>query len=103
VGPRAGPDDVEKRKFLTIPGLKLRPLGRPARSQSLYRHEIRPKIFEANSQYQITCEFIQLFKWRNVLMNSDRLRPLVYALISYCLCSECMAVISCPFAYVSRH
>jgi hypothetical protein len=29
--------DVEKRKFLTIPALELRPLGRPARSQSLYR------------------------------------------------------------------
>jgi hypothetical protein len=37
VGPRAGLDDVEKRNFLTLPGLELRPLGRPARSQSLYR------------------------------------------------------------------
>jgi hypothetical protein len=37
VGPRAGLDDVEKRKFLTLPVLELRPLGRPARSQSLYR------------------------------------------------------------------
>jgi hypothetical protein len=37
VDPRAGLDDVEKRKFLTLPGLKLRPLERPARSQSLYR------------------------------------------------------------------
>jgi hypothetical protein len=37
VDPRAGLDDVEKRKFLTLPGLDLRPLGRPARSQSLYR------------------------------------------------------------------
>jgi hypothetical protein len=34
---RAGLDDVEKRKFLTLPGLELRPLGRPARTQSLYR------------------------------------------------------------------
>jgi hypothetical protein len=34
---RAGLDDVEKRKFLNLPGLELRPLGRPARSQSLYR------------------------------------------------------------------
>jgi hypothetical protein len=33
---RAGLDDV-KRKFLTVLGLELRPLGRPARSQSLYR------------------------------------------------------------------
>jgi hypothetical protein len=37
VNPRASPDDVEKRKFLTLLGLKLRPLSRPARSQSLYR------------------------------------------------------------------
>jgi hypothetical protein len=34
---RAGLDDVERRKFLTLPGLELRPLGRPARSQSLCR------------------------------------------------------------------
>jgi hypothetical protein len=37
VDPRAGLDDLEKRKFLTLEGLELRPLGRPARSQSLYR------------------------------------------------------------------
>jgi hypothetical protein len=36
VDPRAGLDDVEKRKFLTLLGLELRPLSRPARSQSLY-------------------------------------------------------------------
>ena len=29
--------DVEERKFLTLPGLELRALGRPAHSQSLYR------------------------------------------------------------------
>jgi hypothetical protein len=33
----AGLDDMEKRKFLTLPGLDLRPLGRPACIQSLYR------------------------------------------------------------------
>jgi hypothetical protein len=32
---RAYLDDVEKRKFLTLPGLELRPLCRPAHSQSL--------------------------------------------------------------------
>jgi hypothetical protein len=32
---RASMDDVEKRKFLTLPGLELRTLGRPARSQPL--------------------------------------------------------------------
>jgi hypothetical protein len=36
VDPRAGLDDVEKRKFLTLSGLELRLLGRPARSQSLF-------------------------------------------------------------------
>jgi hypothetical protein len=34
---RAGLDDFEKRKFLTLPGRKLGPLGRPACRQSLYR------------------------------------------------------------------
>jgi hypothetical protein len=37
VDPRAGLDDVEKRQFLTLPGLELQPLGHPACSQSLYR------------------------------------------------------------------
>jgi hypothetical protein len=34
---RADLDDVKKRKFLILPGLELRTLGCPARSQSLYR------------------------------------------------------------------
>jgi hypothetical protein len=33
--PRVGLDDVEKRKFLTLPGLELRSLGRPALSQCM--------------------------------------------------------------------
>jgi hypothetical protein len=37
VDPRAGLDDMEKRKFLTLPGLELRSLDRPSHSQSLYR------------------------------------------------------------------
>jgi hypothetical protein len=32
VDPRAGFEHVQNRKFLTLPGLELRPLGRPARS-----------------------------------------------------------------------
>jgi hypothetical protein len=35
VDPRAGLNDVEKRIFLTLPGLELRPLGHPACSQLL--------------------------------------------------------------------
>jgi hypothetical protein len=37
VDPRVGVDDLEMRKFLTLPGLELWPLSRPARSQFLYR------------------------------------------------------------------
>jgi hypothetical protein len=42
--PRASLDDVEKRQFLTLLELELRPLGRPARSQSLYRLPIPASI-----------------------------------------------------------
>jgi hypothetical protein len=45
VDPRTGLDDVEKRKFLTLPGLELRSLGRPARSQSLYRLRYPGSLF----------------------------------------------------------
>jgi hypothetical protein len=37
VGPRASLDYTKKRKFLTLPGLKLQPLSCPAHSQSLYQ------------------------------------------------------------------
>jgi hypothetical protein len=37
VDPRAGLDDMENIKFLALTVLELRPLGCPARSQSLYR------------------------------------------------------------------
>jgi hypothetical protein len=51
VGPRTDLDYVEKRKFLTLPGLEIRPLCRPARSQSAYRYAIpaprlRPKAIK---------------------------------------------------------
>jgi hypothetical protein len=46
VDPRVGLEYVEKRKFLTLPGLELRPLGRPARSQSLYRVRYLESYFE---------------------------------------------------------
>jgi hypothetical protein len=41
VGPRAGLDVMGKGKFLTLPGLELRPLDRLARSQSLNRLRYR--------------------------------------------------------------
>jgi hypothetical protein len=49
VNPRAGLDDLEKTKLLTLPGLELRPPSHPARSlsrsQSLYRLGCRFLVF----------------------------------------------------------
>jgi hypothetical protein len=42
-GPRGGLDDVERRKILPLPGLELRPLGRPTRSQSFYWRRVMVK------------------------------------------------------------
>jgi hypothetical protein len=41
VGPRAGLDNMEERKFLTLQGLELQFLCRPSRSQSQYRLSFR--------------------------------------------------------------
>jgi hypothetical protein len=51
VSPRTGLDDVEVRTFLTLPGLELRPVGRPAQSQSLYRLHYPGSIFFVNIWY----------------------------------------------------
>jgi hypothetical protein len=48
VAPRAGLD-VEKRNIFTLSGLKLRTLGRPARSQSLYRLYVFRMVLTINS------------------------------------------------------
>jgi hypothetical protein len=40
MNPRAGLDDVEKRKFFTLLELELRPLGLPARSQSPHKEVV---------------------------------------------------------------
>jgi hypothetical protein len=37
VDPRTGMDDVEMRQNLSLPGIELRPIGRPAHSRSVYR------------------------------------------------------------------
>jgi hypothetical protein len=52
--PRAGLDDVEKRKFLPLQELQLRPLGRPARR--LYRLRC-PSCFSLNSGLR-NCSFL---------------------------------------------
>jgi hypothetical protein len=53
MGPSAGLDDVEKRKFLTLREFELRPLGRPARSQSLYRLGYPGVYYETLEKYCI--------------------------------------------------
>jgi hypothetical protein len=67
VEPRVDVDDVEKRKFLTPPGLELRPLGRPARSQSLYRLGVNfiQELNHANIDLILYC--IQCRSWCHIL------------------------------------
>jgi hypothetical protein len=49
----AGLDDVEKRTLLTLPGLEIRALACPARSQSLYR--LRYPGFEYGNNIMFNC------------------------------------------------
>jgi hypothetical protein len=54
--PRAGLDDVEKNKFLTLPGRELRPLGCAACSQTIpTRYPGSPFMF--NSQLNLRNRF----------------------------------------------
>jgi hypothetical protein len=48
VGLRTGLDGVERRKILPLPGLELRPLGLPDRSQSLYRLHYPGSLLNVN-------------------------------------------------------
>jgi hypothetical protein len=57
VDPRAGLDDVEKRKFLTLSGLELRPLHRTARSQSLYRLRYPRFVLGHSTCHPIYCTY----------------------------------------------
>jgi hypothetical protein len=61
VDPRAGLDDTEKRQFLSLPGLELRLLGRPARSPPLYRLSYPGSIYshESLKTYSHVSESIQ--------------------------------------------
>jgi hypothetical protein len=76
VAPRAGLDDMEKRNFLTPPGLQLRPLGRPARSQSLNRLSY-PEDHKVAST--INLEFVQCI-FRYILANSEQRTPVRFKL-----------------------
>jgi hypothetical protein len=67
VDPRAGLDDVEKRKFFTLPGLELRHLGRPARSQSLYGLRYPGSEEYRNLEYLCVCLSVQCVDLKFVL------------------------------------
>jgi hypothetical protein len=49
-------EDLEKRKFFTLPGLELRSLGREARSQSLYRLRYNNSLFFPVFSYIISSK-----------------------------------------------
>jgi hypothetical protein len=57
VGPRAGLDDTETLKFLSIAELEFRPLGGPACSESLYRLIYRSPFILHNIEWRIGSHF----------------------------------------------
>jgi hypothetical protein len=65
VDPRAGLDDMEKWKFLSPPGLGLRPLGRPARR---FSQQWLWKLLFFVTCYRVVCWIVinvsrNLFPW----------------------------------------
>jgi hypothetical protein len=71
VDPRADLDDMEKRKLLTLPGLELRPLGCPARSQSLYHFNADTGILNENSGLSPIIFIFQLMQGRPMCGRSN--------------------------------
>jgi hypothetical protein len=68
VDSKAGLNDMEKRKFLILPGLDLRPLHRLARSQSLYR--LRYPLLWTSSFFTV-IEFDTVYQVRFVSNQVD--------------------------------
>jgi hypothetical protein len=69
VSPRTDLDDVETRKLLPLPGPKLRPIGRPARSQSLYRLSYPGSCDQHKGYWNFT---LKLFKTRSFTISTAR-------------------------------
>jgi hypothetical protein len=66
VGPRSGLNHAEERQFLSLPGLELRTLCRPARSQSLSQNQSdQPDRAHASQQRMWATGFIarSVEKW----------------------------------------
>jgi hypothetical protein len=73
VDPRAGLDDTEKRN-LTLPGLKLQSLGRPAHSQLLYQLCYPGSYRTDISQLKTNSNLLQIWlKMNNACSKSSRL------------------------------
>jgi hypothetical protein len=68
VGPSVGLDDLEKRQFLTLPGLELRPLGHLARRQSLCRLRYPGSFPEDSIFHNHRCENLKSYKTIVVLL-----------------------------------
>jgi hypothetical protein len=82
VDPGAGLDDFEERKFLTLPGLELRPLGRPARSQSLYRLRYPAPYFFSGLAAKILIYFPEHCHVENLNVPSSTFHVLLQFLVS---------------------
>jgi hypothetical protein len=66
---------VEKRKFFTLAGLDLRPLGRPARSQSPYR-------LRYPGSFTVEIYSGNLFEDSSTLLNARRMREVSFTIQS---------------------
>jgi hypothetical protein len=66
--PRAGLDDVKERTFLTLLGLELRPLGRPARSRRYTNYAIPVLVigalFRKITAYRLYAMFLHHFYFK---------------------------------------
>jgi hypothetical protein len=58
---RVGLDDLEKRKFLTLPGLELRPLDRAACSQSLSQLPIDVVYSKCDGKFDSVLNYRQYY------------------------------------------
>jgi hypothetical protein len=94
VNPRAGLDDVGKRKFLTLPGLELRLLGRPACSKSLLKFSVSNKIKKYSLQYLYHCfckiNFNIIFPSTSRLKNGPSL--IFFSPLNFCIVALCTQV-----------
>jgi hypothetical protein len=89
--PKASLDDVEKRKFLTLSGLELKPFGLSVGSQSLYRlrypilrNVVRRKSTDISEEYTASIFSLEGKQGRN--MNNAASRILLVA---------CFMLLSC--------